>query len=153
MNSSISNNNNINSNNNIINNNNNNNANKNYSNLNSLSNSTTNDLPILKQSNLVIESALSEEQITSGSSTNSSMTNSNNMNGNSSNNSQISASEHTGENMASNGAAIDSALRKYGWLHKLSQNGLKLWRKRYFVLTDYILDYYSGKQDKFLKKF
>lgn len=40
--------------------------------------------------------------------------------------------------------AIDSALRKYGWLYKLSQNGLKLWRKRYFVLTDYILDYYSG---------
>lgn len=39
--------------------------------------------------------------------------------------------------------AIDSALRKYGWLYKLSQNGLKLWRKRYFVLTDYILDYYS----------
>ncbi|CAF0760532.1 unnamed protein product [Brachionus calyciflorus] len=39
--------------------------------------------------------------------------------------------------------AIDSALRKYGWLFKLSQNGLKLWRKRYFVLTDYILDYYS----------
>jgi hypothetical protein len=35
-------------------------------------------------------------------------------------------------------------MRKYGWLHKLSQNGLKLWRKRYFVLTDYILDYYSG---------
>ena len=39
----------------------------------------------------------------------------------------------------------DSALRKYGWLYKLSQNGLKLWKKRYFVLTDYILDYYSGK--------
>ena len=38
----------------------------------------------------------------------------------------------------------DSALRKYGWLYKLSQNGLKLWKKRYFVLTDYILDYYSG---------
>ena len=46
--------------------------------------------------------------------------------------------------MSSNtNAAIDTALRKYGWLHKLSQNGLKLWRKRYFVLTDYILDYYS----------
>ena len=44
----------------------------------------------------------------------------------------------------SNGASVDSALRKYGWLYKLSQNGLKLWRKRYFVLTDYILDYYSG---------
>ncbi len=41
--------------------------------------------------------------------------------------------------------AIDSAVRKFGWLYKLSQNGLKLWRKRYFVLTDYILDYYSGK--------
>lgn len=40
--------------------------------------------------------------------------------------------------------AVDSALRKYGWLYKLSQNGFKLWRKRYFVLTDYILDYYSG---------
>ena len=39
--------------------------------------------------------------------------------------------------------AIDSAVRQYGWLSKLSQNGLKLWRKRYFVLTDYILDYYS----------
>jgi len=38
---------------------------------------------------------------------------------------------------------IDTALRKYGWLHKLSHTGLKLWRKRYFVLTDYILDYYS----------
>lgn len=38
---------------------------------------------------------------------------------------------------------IDSALRKYGWLYKLSHNGLKMWRKRYFVLTDYILDYYS----------
>ena len=38
---------------------------------------------------------------------------------------------------------IDTALRKYGWLHKLSHNGLKMWRKRYFVLTDYILDYYS----------
>lgn len=39
--------------------------------------------------------------------------------------------------------AVDSALRKFGWLYKLSQNGFKLWRKRYFVLTDYILDYYS----------
>jgi hypothetical protein len=62
------------------------------------------------------------------------------MNANSSNNS---GGEVVSEQ--NNGAAIDSALRKYGWLHKLSQNGLKLWRKRYFVLTDYILDYYSGK--------
>ena len=48
-------------------------------------------------------------------------------------------------NNAAPSAAIDSALRKCGWLCKLSQNGLKLWRKRYFVLTDYILDYYSGR--------
>lgn len=55
------------------------------------------------------------------------------------------SSSHNNNNVDMNqlNIAIDSALRKYGWLYKLSHNGLKLWRKRYFVLTDYILDYYS----------
>lgn len=53
------------------------------------------------------------------------------------------SSNHTHDSDTNMNGAIDSALRKYGWLYKMSQNGLKLWRKRYFVLTDYILDYYS----------
>lgn len=61
----------------------------------------------------------------------------------SSNSSQQSNGNLKQVNIAQVNTAIDSALRKYGWLYKLSQNGLKLWRKRYFVLTDYILDYYS----------
>jgi hypothetical protein len=66
------------------------------------------------------------------------------------NNSTSSNSSHSSSVLNNNNnnnnvnLAVDSALRKYGWLYKLSQNGFKLWRKRYFVLTDYILDYYSG---------
>jgi hypothetical protein len=33
-------------------------------------------------------------------------------------------------------------IRKCGWLNKL--NRFKMWNKRFFVLTDHILDYYSG---------
>lgn len=75
------------------------------------------------------------------SSSSSSLSNSNNNNSYSAQN-----NNHTNSSANSNNqlnVAIDSALRKYGWLYKLSHNGLKLWRKRYFVLTDYILDYYS----------
>ena len=35
-------------------------------------------------------------------------------------------------------------LRICGNLEKMSLSGLKLWRKRYFVLTDNILQYFSG---------
>jgi hypothetical protein len=56
------------------------------------------------------------------------------------------------EQSAQMNGAIDSAVRKFGWLSKLSQNGLRLWRKRYFVLTDYILDYYSGTNNKNFNK-
>lgn len=112
--------------------------NRNYSNTN------VTELPILKQnSNSIAESAFSEANVTSGSSSTNSSSSQSNVNANSSNLSGELSEQIT------NGAAIDSALRKYGWLHKLSQNGLKLWRKRYFVLTDYILDYYSGKKYEF----
>lgn len=83
------------------------------------------------------------------SSSSSSLSNSNNNNNNSysaQNNNHTTNATSTNQNNMPNhqlNVAIDSALRKYGWLYKLSHNGLKLWRKRYFVLTDYILDYYS----------
>lgn len=70
------------------------------------------------------------------SSSSSSLTNSNN-------NNSYTNQNNNNVDMNHFNTAIDSALRKYGWLYKLSHNGLKLWRKRYFVLTDYILDYYS----------
>ena len=77
------------------------------------------------------------------SSSTSSLTTSNN-NNTSYNNSSNNNNNNLNLNLNQINMAVDSALRKYGWLYKLSQNGLKLWRKRYFVLTDYILDYYSG---------
>ncbi|KAL1459693.1 hypothetical protein WDU94_011650 [Cyamophila willieti] len=33
-----------------------------------------------------------------------------------------------------------------GWLHKQGSEGLMLWKKRWFVLSDYILFYYKGKE-------
>ena len=37
-------------------------------------------------------------------------------------------------------------IRKSGWIFKLNQTGFKLWKKRYFVLNESILNYYSGKK-------
>ena len=34
-----------------------------------------------------------------------------------------------------------------GWLYKRGNDGLKLWKKRYFVLTDYKLCYYKSPHD------
>jgi hypothetical protein len=34
--------------------------------------------------------------------------------------------------------------RKSGWMFKLNQTGFKLWKKRYFVLNESILNYYPG---------
>jgi hypothetical protein len=87
---------------------------------------------------------------TESTSSNSSLTNLNNINNVNNNNNINSNNDNEISNNTNNlNIAVDSALRKYGWLYKLSQNGLKLWRKRYFVLTDYILDYYSGNLFKF----
>ena len=35
-------------------------------------------------------------------------------------------------------------IRKSGWMYKLNQTGFKLWKKRYFVLNEAVLSYYSG---------
>ena len=35
-----------------------------------------------------------------------------------------------------------------GWLYKRGNDGLKLWKKRYFVLTEYCLSYYKGAHDE-----
>lgn len=32
-----------------------------------------------------------------------------------------------------------------GWLHKQGSEGLMLWKKRWFVLSEYCLFYYKGK--------
>ena len=35
-----------------------------------------------------------------------------------------------------------------GWLYKRGNDGLKLWKKRYFVLSEYCLSYYKGAHDE-----
>jgi hypothetical protein len=35
-------------------------------------------------------------------------------------------------------------VRKSGWMFKLNQTGFKLWKKRYFVLNESVLNYYPG---------
>ena len=34
-----------------------------------------------------------------------------------------------------------------GWLYKRGNDGLKLWKKRYFVLSEYCLSYYKSAHD------
>ena len=40
------------------------------------------------------------------------------------------------------------AYDKEGWLYKRGNDGLKLWKKRYFVLSEYCLSYYKGAHDE-----
>lgn len=38
----------------------------------------------------------------------------------------------------------EAAVTMQGWLHKQGSDGLKVWRKRWFVLSNYCLFYYKG---------
>uniref|UniRef100_A0A8C4Q664 Uncharacterized protein n=1 Tax=Eptatretus burgeri TaxID=7764 RepID=A0A8C4Q664_EPTBU len=40
-----------------------------------------------------------------------------------------------------------SPVIKYGWLHKQDSSGMKLWKRRWFVLSDDSLFYYKGSQE------
>uniref|UniRef100_UPI003590189C pleckstrin homology domain-containing family A member 7-like n=1 Tax=Myxine glutinosa TaxID=7769 RepID=UPI003590189C len=40
-----------------------------------------------------------------------------------------------------------SPVIKYGWLHKQDSSGMKLWKRRWFVLSDDYLFYYKGSRE------
>lgn len=40
---------------------------------------------------------------------------------------------------------LEAPVTMQGWLHKQGSEGLMLWKKRWFVLSDYCLFYYKGK--------
>lgn len=42
----------------------------------------------------------------------------------------------------------EAAVAMQGWLHKQGSEGLKVWRKRWFVLSDYCLFYYKGPEEE-----
>lgn len=42
----------------------------------------------------------------------------------------------------------ESVVTMQGWLHKQGSDGLKVWRKRWFVLSDYCLFYYKGPEEE-----
>ena len=46
------------------------------------------------------------------------------------------------------GTEMPSPVTIKGWLYKRGNDGLKLWKKRYFVLTEYCLSYYKGAHDE-----
>lgn len=46
----------------------------------------------------------------------------------------------------------DAPVTLQGWLHKQGSDGLMLWKKRWFVLSEYVLFYYKGGLVIFLKK-
>ncbi len=46
----------------------------------------------------------------------------------------------------------DAPVTMQGWLYKQGSDGLMLWKKRWFVLSEYCLFYYKGRTGRMLEK-
>ncbi|XP_017777199.1 PREDICTED: uncharacterized protein LOC108563122 isoform X3 [Nicrophorus vespilloides] len=59
-------------------------------------------------------------------------------------------SQHNSQQLRSPSAKrpLDAPVTLQGWLHKQGSEGLMLWKKRWFVLSEYCLFYYKGPEEE-----